>query len=154
MARISFGALPCRKRNLMTARVSILLNSLTSLTCFRACFLPGRAKDLSAPRYGKVTCSGKPHKQHALLFSYMKTFVQHWTLKIAKIEIVAKKIQLVKFSHYLLCTQQWLPCIFISETLRYLFILRSLSLLTIIMTFHIGKRQCNYARRMRMTIQL
>jgi len=51
MAWISFGSLPCRKRNLMTARISILLKSCESVTCFRACFLPGRAKDLSAPRY-------------------------------------------------------------------------------------------------------
>ena len=36
----------------MTARVS-LLKSRASLTCFRACSLPGRAKDLSAPRYLK-----------------------------------------------------------------------------------------------------
>jgi len=35
--------------NLMTACVSMLLKSRVSLTCFRACFLPGRAKDLSAP---------------------------------------------------------------------------------------------------------
>ena len=48
MAWISFGALPCRKNNLMTARVSVLLKSRAPLTCFRACFLPGRAKDLSA----------------------------------------------------------------------------------------------------------
>ena len=34
---------------LMTARFSMLLKSRASLTCFRACFLPGRAKDLSAP---------------------------------------------------------------------------------------------------------
>ena len=39
------------KKNLMTARVSMLLKSRASLTCFRACFLPGWAKDLSAPRY-------------------------------------------------------------------------------------------------------
>jgi len=51
MAWFSFGALPCRKRNLKTARVSILLKSIASLTCFRACFLPGRAKDLPAPRW-------------------------------------------------------------------------------------------------------
>ena len=38
------------KKNLMTARVSMLLKSRASLTCFRACFLPGRATDLSAPR--------------------------------------------------------------------------------------------------------
>ena len=52
MSWISFGALPCRKKkHLMVARVSMLLKSRASLTCFRACFLPGRAKDLSAPRY-------------------------------------------------------------------------------------------------------
>jgi len=33
----------------MTVRVSMLLKSRASLTCFRACFFPGRAKDLSAP---------------------------------------------------------------------------------------------------------
>ena len=49
MASISFGALPCMKKNFMTARVSMLLKSRASLTCFRSCFLPGRAKDLSAP---------------------------------------------------------------------------------------------------------
>jgi len=38
-------------KNLMTARVSMLLKSSNSLTCFRACVLPGRAKDLTAPRY-------------------------------------------------------------------------------------------------------
>ena len=56
MAWISFGALPCRKKNkhLMTARVSMLLKSRASLTCFRACFLPGRAKDLSSRRYFEV----------------------------------------------------------------------------------------------------
>ena len=37
----------------MTARVSIFVKSRASLTCFRACFLPGRAKDLSAPRVFK-----------------------------------------------------------------------------------------------------
>jgi len=31
----------------MTARFSMLLKSRASLTFFRACFLPGRAKDLS-----------------------------------------------------------------------------------------------------------
>jgi hypothetical protein len=35
----------------MTARVSMLLKSRASLTCFRARFLPGRAKDLSTPWY-------------------------------------------------------------------------------------------------------
>ena len=56
MAWFSFGALPCRKRNLMTARVSILLKSRVFLTCFRTCFLPGRTKDLSAPRVINRNC--------------------------------------------------------------------------------------------------
>jgi len=44
-----FPSAPClAKKNLMTARVSMLLKWRASLTCFRACFLPGRAKDLSA----------------------------------------------------------------------------------------------------------
>jgi len=49
-----FPSAPCLaggKKYLMTARVSMLLKSRASLTRFRACFLPGRAKDLSAPRY-------------------------------------------------------------------------------------------------------
>jgi len=48
-----FPSAPClaEKKNLMTARVSMLLKSRPSLTFFRACFLPGRAKNLSAPRY-------------------------------------------------------------------------------------------------------
>jgi len=36
-------------KKLMTARVSMFLKSRASLTCFLACFLPGRAKVLSAP---------------------------------------------------------------------------------------------------------
>jgi len=39
----------------MTARVSILLKSRASLTCFRVGFLPGRAKDLSVPRYNSAS---------------------------------------------------------------------------------------------------
>jgi hypothetical protein len=39
------------KKKLMTTRFSMLLKSNASLTCFRACCLPGRAKDLSVPRY-------------------------------------------------------------------------------------------------------
>jgi len=38
-----------KKKDLMTGGVSMLLKSRASLTCFRTCFLPGRAKDLSAP---------------------------------------------------------------------------------------------------------
>jgi len=47
-----FPSAPCLagKKKLKIARVSMLLKSRASLTCFRASFLPGRAKDLSAPR--------------------------------------------------------------------------------------------------------
>ena len=46
-----FPSAPCLAgKNLMTARVSMLLKSRASLTCFRACLLPDRAKDLSSPR--------------------------------------------------------------------------------------------------------
>jgi len=69
MAWISFGALPCRKNNLMTFCVSILLKSRASLTCFRACFLPGRAKDLSAPRY---------------LCTLWSSGVRHWDCSVEK----------------------------------------------------------------------
>jgi len=46
-----FPSAPClAEKNLMTARVSVLLKSRASLTRIRACFLPGWAKDLSALR--------------------------------------------------------------------------------------------------------
>ena len=47
-----FPSAPCLagKKKLMIARVSVLLKSRASLTCFRTCFLPGGAKDLSAQR--------------------------------------------------------------------------------------------------------
>jgi len=48
-----FPSAPClaEKKNLMTARFSMLLKSRASLTRFRVFSLPGRAKDLSALRY-------------------------------------------------------------------------------------------------------
>jgi len=49
---LEFPSAPCLAggggKNL-TARVAMLLKLRASLTCLRACFLPGRAKDLSAP---------------------------------------------------------------------------------------------------------
>ena len=57
MAWISFGAFPCKekKKNLMRASVSNLLKSRASVRWFRACFLPGRGNDLSAPRISPQT---------------------------------------------------------------------------------------------------
>ena len=55
-----FPSAPClagKKNTLMTARLSLLLKSRASLICFRDCFLPGRAKDLSAPRYNEASKS-------------------------------------------------------------------------------------------------
>jgi len=45
-----FPLVPCLagKKNLMTACI-LMLKLRATLTCFRACSLPGRAKDLSAP---------------------------------------------------------------------------------------------------------
>jgi len=45
----------------MTARVSMLLISRASLTCFRACFLPGWAKDLSTPRVRRISVKYADH---------------------------------------------------------------------------------------------
>ena len=76
----------------MTARVSVLLKSRASQTCFRACFIPGLAKDLSAPLYnppshGAVTPSvssglqavplqGKaPKESHAILTETLTCFL-------------------------------------------------------------------------------
>jgi len=57
-----FPSAPCvaGKKHLMTARVS-MLKSRMSLTCFRACFLPGRAKDLSAPLYFNFNLMFNPY---------------------------------------------------------------------------------------------
>jgi len=46
--------LALQEKNLMISRVSMSLKSRASLTRFRACFLSGQAKDLSAPRYVKL----------------------------------------------------------------------------------------------------
>jgi len=48
--RIAFPLAPCLAgKKMMTACVSMLLKFRASLTCSRACFHPGRAKDISAP---------------------------------------------------------------------------------------------------------
>jgi len=62
------------KKNL-TARVSMLLKSRASLTCFRASFLPGRAKDFSAPRYIKPM-EGKNRGLAYILFRNFPTIKQ------------------------------------------------------------------------------
>jgi len=60
-----FSCEPCLggEKNSMTARVSMLLKSRASLICFRACFLTGRAKDLSAPE-----------KYNCISFVYLLTY--------------------------------------------------------------------------------
>jgi len=61
MAWISFGALPCREKKTWQLASRCCWNR-ASLTCFRACFLPGRAKDLSAP--GSFGCKIEPSSGH------------------------------------------------------------------------------------------
>ena len=70
-----FPSAPCLtgKKNLMTARVSMLLKSRASLTCFRARFLPGRAKDLSAPRYMSLGSQTVGSKQESTDRTVRKT---------------------------------------------------------------------------------
>ena len=65
----------------MTARVS-MFKSRASLKCFRACFLPGRDKDLSARRYnhsaeqGENLTKGKDHNSQTqqLFYSVLKIY--------------------------------------------------------------------------------
>jgi len=54
---LEFPSVPCFAGGggeTKAARNSMLLKSRASLTCFRACFLPVRAKDLSAPRVQSI----------------------------------------------------------------------------------------------------
>jgi len=61
MSWISFAPyLEGGNKNLMTARISMLLKSRAFLTCFWACFLPGRAKDVSAPWYLPTQLTKQP----------------------------------------------------------------------------------------------
>ena len=69
MALISFSALPCKKK-LNDARVSMLLKSRGPLTYFRAYFLPGRAKDLSAPRYVYIYIYIYPTHTHTHTYTH------------------------------------------------------------------------------------
>ena len=69
------------KKNLMTARVSMLLKSRASLTCFRASFFPCRATDLSAPRYLSCSCPVLPvtcpdHRSCCFPCTYVHTAVR------------------------------------------------------------------------------
>jgi len=52
MAWIPFGTFPCRKKKKIDDSSRLDVVEITHfLTCFRACFLPGWAKDLSVPQY-------------------------------------------------------------------------------------------------------
>ena len=77
-----FPSAPClarKKRNLMTARVSMLSKSRASLTCFRACFLPGRAKDLSVPRYIICLLCIPVYESYKMLFNLMMMMMMMMT---------------------------------------------------------------------------
>jgi len=87
-------ALQGGKKNLMTARVSMLLKSHASLTCFRACFLPGWAKDLSAPQYLR-TNSDLYHVHHKLIGFYKRDEKclqrgTNWVFKWSSLRFVCK----------------------------------------------------------------
>ena len=63
----------------MTARVSMLLKSRASLTCFRACFLPGRARDLSAPEYIRLSVCRKTILQRRMVAKPVLTVIPRTT---------------------------------------------------------------------------
>jgi hypothetical protein len=71
-----------KKKKLMTAHVSMLLKSRASLTCFRTCFLPGRAKDLSAPRYVNYKQPTEA-KNNAILTEHFESLLD-WRLTDAR----------------------------------------------------------------------
>ena len=80
-----FRSAPClagKKRDLMTTRVSMLMKTRASPTCFRACFPHGRAKDLLATQYAV----------HYLLLK-MYSFIRLRTSELKN------KITLVNFFH-------------------------------------------------------
>jgi len=79
------------KKNFTTC-VSILLKSRASLTCFRACFLPGRATNLSAPLYKRNIKALSPNhccrwKSISITYSecvFLNLAIKHaiWMLRI------------------------------------------------------------------------
>ena len=79
-----FPSAPClaeKEKNLITDRVAMLLKSRTSLTCFRACILPGRAKDLSAvsvlscsPESATGRCPNQMNPVHVLSSIFFKVY--------------------------------------------------------------------------------
>ena len=79
MTWISFGALPCKeKKNLMTARVSMLLKSRASLTYFRAySFLVG-LRTYQHPCNILSTCKA-PKEIHAILTETLACFLPRRT---------------------------------------------------------------------------
>jgi len=88
-----FPSAPCLegKENLMAARVSTWLKLRASLTCFRARFFPGRAKDLSALRYAvldiclgtKTTLPSAARSKHGLPFPPPSPMVRAFSLSVA-----------------------------------------------------------------------
>ena len=69
------------KKTLMTPRVSMLLKSRASPTCFRACFLPGRPKDLSASvsvTYPHQLCSKNQCSEIFPLFEENPSYHRCW----------------------------------------------------------------------------
>jgi len=66
-------------RDFTTARISMFLKSHASLKYFRACFIPSRAKDLSAPRVGNTP---KNVPMRSIIIYLSITFTKPTTVKI------------------------------------------------------------------------
>jgi len=84
-----FPSAPCLAggKKKMTARVSMLLKSRASLTCFRTCFLRGRAKALSAPRY-MLTSSYEQERNMAEVEIMLRTELERRTSPTNFLQIV------------------------------------------------------------------
>ena len=76
----------------MTARVSVLLKSCASLTCFRACFLPGRAKDLQQPgtcdKLWATEPSVKGRKRSHMVELFWEVTLRQWVIDAWPLEII------------------------------------------------------------------
>ena len=81
-----------------SSRLHVGVKSRASLTCFRACFLPGRAKDLSAPRYviPRVRCWNFPVTFDSTARPELQILpgtVENWELRTVTIALCEKDVQ-------------------------------------------------------------
>ena len=67
----------------------MLLKSRVSLTCFRACFLPGLAKDLSVPRYNVTLL-------HVCVTIVVAEMQQRYSVHIVELYVTINHIKILR----------------------------------------------------------